>query len=330
MFICLYVCMIKIAINGFGRIGRSVYKRILDNHPNLEVVAINDLTDNETLEHLLKYDSIYGKYDKKIEARMLAEKDPEKLPWKDLGSDVVLECTGFFRDKEGASKHLKAGAKKVVISAPAKSSDIPTFLLGINEEKYDSSKDHIMDMGSCTTNCLAPIAKILNNSFSIEKGFMTTIHSYTNDQKILDIPHKDLRRARAAAINLIPTSTGAASAIGKAIPELNGKLDGIAVRVPTAIVSLLDLVVQVSKKTSKDEVNEEFLKAEKELKGIFRTEKEPLVSSDYIGDSYSSIIDLEQTMVKDGLVKVVGWYDNEYGYACRLAEFAEFIGKKLL
>lgn len=321
--------MVKIAINGFGRIGRPTLRRILDSHPNLKVVAVNDLTDNKTLEHLFKYDSIYGKYDKKITGEMLAEKEPEKLPWKKLGVDIVLECTGVFRDKQGAEKHLKAGAKKVIISAPAKSKEIPTFLLGINEEKYNAQKDHIMDMASCTTNCLAPMVKILNDSFGIKKGFMTTVHSYTNDQRILDLPHKDLRRARAAGLNLIPTSTGAASAIGKAIPELDGKLDGIAIRVPTCTVSVLDLIIQVKKPVTKQEVNKAFLKAEKELKGIFRTEKEPLVSTDYIGDTYSSILDLEQTMVKDDLVKVLGWYDNEYGYACRLAEFAEYTGKKL-
>lgn len=321
--------MIKVAINGFGRIGRPVLRRILDNHPDLKVVAINDLTDNETLEHLFKFDSIYGRYEKKIQAEMLAEKDPEKLPWKKMGVDIVLECTGAFRKKEEAQKHIKAGAKKVIISAPGKSEGIPTFLLGINEEKYDSSKDHIMDMGSCTTNCLAPMAKILNDNLGIKFGFMTTIHSYTNDQRILDLPHKDLRRARAAALNLIPTSTGAAKAIGKAIPSLDGKLDGIALRVPTPTVSILDLIVEVDKPTTKKDVNDIFIKAEKKYKGIFKTESEQLVSSDFIGNTYSSILDLDNTMVTDNLVKVLGWYDNEYGYACRLAEFAEYIGEKL-
>jgi len=320
----------KIAINGFGRIGRPVYRRILDNHPNLKVVAINDLTDNKTLEHLLKYDSTYGKYNKKIEAEMLAQTEPEKLPWKKMGIDIVLECTGIFTDREGASKHLKAGAKKVIISAPAKSEDIPTFVLGVNADKFDSKID-IMDMGSCTTNCLAPIAKVLNDNFKIIKGFMTTVHSYTNDQRIQDLPHKDLRRARAAALNMIPTSTGAAKAIGKAIPDLKGKLDGIAIRVPTPTVSLLDLIVQVEKSTTKEEVNKIFekLSDKADFKGIMRIEKEPLVSTDFIGDTYSAIVDLEETMVKDNLVKVLGWYDNEYGYACRLAEFAEFIGNRL-
>jgi len=336
--------MTKIAINGFGRIGRPVFRRILENHPDLEVVAINDLTDNKTLAHLLKYDSLYGKYEKSVsftkesisiggkKFKVFAEKDPEKLPWKKLGVDVVLECTGYFRDLEGAKKHIKAGAKKVIISAPGKDPGIPGFVLGVNEEKFDSQKDEIMDMGSCTTNCLAPIVKVLNDNFKIKKGFMTTIHSYTNDQRILDLPHKDLRRARSAALNIIPTTTGATKAIGKIIPELDGKLDGIAIRVPTPTVSILDLVVEVEKAPEDEkEVNDVFKKASKtkELQGIFRTEEEPLVSTDYIGDTYSAIVDLEQTMVKDSLVKVLGWYDNEYGYACRLAEFAEYVGKKL-
>ena len=321
---------IKIAINGFGRIGRPVFRRILDNHPNLEVVAINDLTDNPTLNHLLKYDSIYGRYDKKINCQMLSEPEPEKLPWKKLGVDIVLECTGRFTKLEEAKKHIKAGAKKVIISAPAKTDSIPGFILGVNEEKFDSKKDNIIDMGSCTTNCLAPMVKILDDNFKIKTGFMTTIHSYTNDQKILDLPHKDLRRARGAAINFIPTSTGATKAIGKIMPELKGKLDGIAIRVPTPTVSILDLVVQVEKPTTIAEVNNIFRKAErsKEFKGILRTEKDPLVSSDFIGDTYSSIIDLSLTDVHNNLIKVFGWYDNEYGYACRLAQFAEFIGQK--
>ena len=320
---------IKIAINGFGRIGRQVFKKIEESYPGLEIVAINDLTDNETLAHLLKHDSNYGKYDKEISVLMLAEKDPEKLPWKDLKVDIVLECTGLFADMEGAKKHIKAGAKKVVVSAPGK--DLPGFILGVNADTYDPKKVDIMDMGSCTTNCLAPIAKVLNDEFGIEKGFMTTVHSYTNDQKILDLPHKDLRRARAAGMNIIPTSTGAARAIGKMIPELDGKLDGIAMRVPTPTVSVLDLIVQVKKSTAKEEVNNAFRKAakEKHFKGILRVEEEPLVSMDFKGDEYSAIVDAEETMVKDNLIKVVSWYDNEWGYSCRLAEFAEFVGKKL-
>ncbi len=334
---------IKIAINGFGRIGRPTFRRILKNHPDLEVKAINDLTDNKTLAHLLKYDSVYGKYDQEVKFdqqsltvkgkkfRVFAEKEPEKLPWKKLGVDVVLECTGVFRKFEDAKRHITAGAKKVIISAPGKSPEIPSFVLGVNEEKFDSQKDEIIDMGSCTTNCLAPIVKVLNDNFVIEKGFMTTIHSYTTDQRILDLPHKDLRRARASALNIIPTTTGAAKAIGRVIPEVKGKIDGIAIRVPTPVVSLLDLVVQVQKSSTAEEVNQTFKKAcgQENFKGIMRIEKEPLVSTDYVGDSYSSIVDLSQTMVKDNLIKVVSWYDNEYAYACRLAEFAEYVGRKI-
>ena len=332
---------IKIAINGFGRIGRQVFKHIENGKSDLEVVAINDLTDTKTLAHLLKHDSTYGNYGKEISAKdksivvdgkeipILAEKDPEKLPWKDLKVDIVLECTGFFTDDAGARKHITAGAKKVIVSAPGK--DLPGFVLGVNADKYDSEKVDVMDMGSCTTNCLAPIAKVLNDEFGIVKGFMTTVHSYTNDQKILDLPHKDLRRARAAGLNMIPTSTGAAKAIGKMIPEIDGKLDGIAIRVPTPTVSILDLVVEVKKSTTKEEVNEVFRKAAatKGFKGILRVEEEPLVSMDFKGDTYSSIVDAEETMVKDNMVKIIGWYDNEWGYSCRLADFAEFVGKKM-
>jgi len=335
--------MVKIAINGFGRIGRPTLRRILDNHPNLEVVAINDLTDTKTLAHLLKYDSIYGKYGKEIKftgdslladgkkIKVFAENNPLKLPWKELGIDVVLECTGAFTEYEEAKKHLEAGAKKVIISAPSKSDKVPSFILGVNEEKYDPKKDNLVDMGSCTTNCLAPVAKVLNDNFKIVKGFMSTIHSYTNDQRILDLSHQDLRRARAAALNIIPTSTGAAKAIGKVIPELKGKLDGIALRVPTPTVSVLDLICELGKKATAEELNLAFKEAsqKKELQGILRIEDTPLVSSDYIGDSYSAVVDAPSTMAIDNLVKIVAWYDNEWGYACRLAEFAEYIGKKL-
>jgi len=334
---------VKIAINGFGRIGRPTFRRILDNHPNLEVVAVNDLTDNKTLAHLLKYDSVYRKYGKSVsfteksilvdgkEFPVFTEMDPEKLPWKELEVDVVLECTGRFTNLAGAKKHIKAGAKKVIISAPGKDPEIPGFVLGVNEEKFDPKKDKIMDMGSCTTNCLAPISKVLNDNFKIINGFMTTIHSYTNDQRILDLPHKDLRRTRAAALNIIPTTTGAAKAIGKIMPELDGKLDGIAIRVPTPTVSILDLVVEVEKITSVEKVNNAFKKAAESQKfqGILRAEEELLVSTDYIGDTYSAIVDLEKTIVKGNLIKVLGWYDNEYGYSCRLAEFAEYVWKKL-
>ena len=333
--------MVKIAINGFGRIGRPLFRRVFEKHPDLEIVAINDLTDAKTLAHLLKYDSVYRIFEREVKAnqnsilvegkefKVFAETDPTKLPWKDLGVDVVLECTGKFADLEGAKKHITAGAKKVIISAPGEGT--PSFILGVNEEKYDSQKDDVVDMGSCTTNCLAPVAKILHQNFKILRGFMTTCHSYTNDQKILDLPHKDLRRARAAALNIIPTSTGAAKAIGKVLPELDGKLDGIAFRVPTPTVSILDLICQVKKNTTVAEVNEVFKRAAEspELKGIFRVEETPLVSSDYIGDTFSAIIDAPLTMVKNNIIKVVAWYDNEFAYACRLAEFAEFIGKKL-
>lgn len=326
--------MIKIAINGFGRIGRPAFRRILDNHPKLEVKAINDLTDKKTLAHLLKYDSLYGIYKKPIgnKVKIFAETDPLKLPWGKLGIDIVLECTGHFTDFQGAKKHLKAGAKKVIISAPSKSSEkIPCYILGVNEEKFNPRKDTIVDMGSCTTNCLAPLAKVLNDNFKIIRGFMTTIHSYTNDQRILDLPHRDLRRARAAALNIVPTTTGAAKAIGRVIPELQGKLNGIALRVPIPVVSVLDLICQVKKKTNSKEVNYIFKKAsqKKELKGILGIEDAPLVSSDYKGNSFSAIVDADLTMAQDNLVKVVAWYDNEWAYACRLAEFAEYLGKKL-
>ncbi|PIS38845.1 MAG: type I glyceraldehyde-3-phosphate dehydrogenase [Candidatus Nealsonbacteria bacterium CG08_land_8_20_14_0_20_43_11] len=338
---------IKIAINGFGRIGRPALKQIIDNHPELEPVAINDLADPKTLAYLLKFDSIYGMYKKTLKAaenellvdgtaagrkiRIFNEKDPALLPWKELGVDIVLECTGNFTDYESANKHLEAGAKKVIISAPSKNPEkIPSFVLGVNEKKYDPKKNRIVDMGSCTTNCLAPIAKVINDNFKIIRGFMTTVHSYTNDQRILDLAHKDLRRARAAAINIIPTTTGAAKAIGNIIPELKGKLDGIALRVPTPTVSVLDLICQVEKKTSAEEVNYIFKKAsqQKELKEILGIEDAPLVSSDYKGNSFSAIIDAGLTMAQDNLVKIVAWYDNEWAYATRLAEFAAYMGKK--
>ena len=333
--------MARIAINGFGRIGRQVFKRIVENHSDLHVVAINDLTDTKTLAHLLKYDSNYGIFDAEILAgekeisvngkkyAVFAEKEISNLPWRDLGVDIVLECTGIFTNDKDARKHIEAGAKKVILSGPGK--DVPGFILGVNADTYDIKNVDVMDMGSCTTNCLAPIAKVLNDNFGITKGFMTTVHSYTNDQKILDLPHKDLRRARAAAINIIPTSTGAAKAIGKMIPELDGRLDGISMRVPTSVVSVLDLVVETEKATTKEEVNELFKKASKEkhFKGILRVEENELVSMDFKGDSYSSIVDESQTMVKDNLIKIIAWYDNEWGYSCRLAEFTEFVGKKL-
>lgn len=334
----------KIAINGFGRIGRPVLKRVISRHPDLELVAINDLADPKTLAYLLQFDSIYRRYDKMVKARegaisvdgkeikILAEEDPTKLPWKELGVDIVLECTGHFSDFEGAQKHLDAGAKYVIISTPSKDPDkINSFVLGVNSEKFDAKKDKISDMGSCTTNCLATVAKVLNDNLKISRGFMTTVHSYTNDQRILDLPHKDLRRARAAALNIIPTTTGAARAIGNVIPELKGKLDGVAFRVPTPTVSILDLICTVEKETSAEDVNYLFKKASQTegLKGILGIEDALLVSSDYIGNSYSAIVDASLTMANENLVKVTAWYDNEFAYACRLAEFADFIAKKI-
>ncbi|MFA5232377.1 MAG: type I glyceraldehyde-3-phosphate dehydrogenase [Candidatus Paceibacterota bacterium] len=332
--------MAKIAINGFGRIGRCTLKVILENNLDLEVVAVNDLTDNNTLLHLFKYDSAYGRFEGKAELKgdemmvgkqkikLFSEKDPEKLPWKELGVDIILECTGVFTDKEGAAKHIKAGARKVIISAPAKSDDIPSYILGVNADNYQG--EDVIDMGSCTTNCLAPLVKVLEDEFGIIKGFMTTIHSYTNDQRVLDLPHKDLRRARTAAANMIPTTTGAAKAIGKVVPSVSDKLDGIAVRVPTPIVSLVDLVCELKKETSVEEVNSLFKKISDKgsLKGILYAEEEPLVSSDFIGNSFSSIVDLEFTRAKDNMVKVLAWYDNEWGYSARLAEMALCVSKK--
>ena len=335
---------IKIAINGFGRIGRSAFRRILEKHPDLEIKAINDLTDTKTLAHLLKYDSVYGNYDKSVghkqeaividnrEFKILSEKEPTKLPWKDLDVDVVLECTGRFTDSETAKKHIQAGAKKVIISAPCKSEGVAHFVLGVNQEKYQPAKDSIVSMGSCTTNCLAPIAKVIDDNFEIESGLMTTIHSYTNDQRLLDSPHKDLRRARSAVLSMIPTSTGAAIAVTKTIPKLADKIHGIAVRVPTPVVSLVDFVAKVKKEVTVEEVNQVFKKAslDEKLKGILGIEETPLVSVDFRNNPLSAIVDISLTMVQQkNLVKVLAWYDNEWGYACRLAEFAEFIGKKL-
>lgn len=329
----------KIAINGFGRIGRCSLRAIIKENINVEVVAINDLSDNETLAHLFKHDSSYGVFEGKVKVEgdymivdgrkilMLAEKDPEKLPWKDMKVDVVLECTGVFRDRVGLTKHITAGAKKVIISAPAKDDDIPSYVLGVNINEYKG--ENVIDMGSCTTNCLAPVVKILENEFGIVKGFMTTIHSYTNDQNLLDLPHKDLRRARSAAENIIPTTTGAAKAIGKVVSTVKGKMDGISVRVPTPVVSLIDLVCELKKEVTIEEVNAAFDKYSNtgEMKGIFYVEKEPLVSSDFKGNSFSSIFDPEYTRVNGSMIKVMAWYDNEWAYSCRLVELAKIISK---
>jgi glyceraldehyde 3-phosphate dehydrogenase len=336
--------MTKIAINGFGRIGRPVFKKILDKFPQLEMAVINDLTDAKTLAHLLKYDSCYGRYDKEVEhksdgiivggktIKILAEKDPLNLPWKEMDVDVVLECTGRYTDYEGAKKHLDAGAKKVIISAPCKSEKVPTYILGVNNEQYAADRDNIISMASCTSNCLAPVVKVLNDKLGIEKALMTTAHSYTNDQRILDLPHEDLRRARAATLSIIPTTTGAAIAVTRAIPELEGKFHGISLRVPTPVVSICDLVAEVKRETSAEEVNFILNEAAKEekLKNILAVETEPLVSVDYRGSEYSAIVDAPCTMVIGGnMVKILAWYDNEWGYACRLAEMTDFVAEKL-
>jgi glyceraldehyde 3-phosphate dehydrogenase len=333
----------KIGINGFGRIGRQALRVVRERYPDkLDVVAINDLFDPATNAHLFKYDTNYGTYPGSVEVKgnnlvvdgeeiqVLAERDPAKLPCGDLGVQVVIESTGVFREGPLVAAHLEAGAKKALISAPAKKEDI-TIVLGVNEELYDPKKHHIISNASCTTNCLAPVAKIVNDRFGIVKGFMTTIHAYTGDQRLLDVGHKDLRRARAAAMNIVPTSTGAARAIGVVIPELDGKLDAFALRVPTSTVSLIDLTVEVERETSTDELRSVFKEAaEGKLKGILGYSEEPLVSVDYKGDSRSSIVDAEYTQVIQGnMVKVVSWYDNEWGYTVRLIDLANFVAERL-
>src|SRR3954469_4129151 len=332
---------IKVGINGFGRIGRNVVRASLKD-PNIEFVAVNDLTDAKTLAHLLKYDSVLGNLDHKVTAtgdsieldnkkfKVFAEKDPSKIDWESVGAQVVIESTGRFTNADDARKHLRGPVKKVIISAPAKNEDI-TIVLGVNEDKYDASKHNILSNASCTTNCLAPVAKVLNDEFKIVSGTMTTIHSYTNDQVILDFPHKDLRRARAAAINMIPTSTGAAKALKLVIPDLAGKLDGFAMRVPTPNVSVVDLVAVVEKKTTREEVNAALKKASESgpLKGYLGYEENELVSSDFKGDGRSSIVDSHMTLVVAGtLVKVISWYDNEWGYSCRVRDLINYIAAK--
>jgi glyceraldehyde 3-phosphate dehydrogenase len=332
---------IKVGINGFGRIGRNVLRTSL-NDPNLEFVAVNDLTDPKTLAHLLKYDSILGNLPNKISAgadsitindktiKVFKERDPGALPWDSVGAQVVIESTGHFTDANDAKKHLRGSVKKVIISAPAKNEDV-TVVLGVNQEKYDAAKHNIISNASCTTNCLAPIAKVINDTFKIVSGTMTTIHSYTNDQVILDFPHKDLRRARAAAINMIPTSTGAAKALRLVLPELAGKLDGFSMRVPTPNVSVVDLVAWVEKKTTKEEVNAALKKASESgpLKGYLGYEENELVSSDFKGDPRSSIVDAPMTLVVGGnCVKVISWYDNEWGYSCRVRDLIHYIAGK--
>jgi glyceraldehyde 3-phosphate dehydrogenase len=329
---------IKVGINGFGRIGRLVFRAAF-NETDIEIVGVNDITDANTLAHLLKYDSIHGQFPEDVivsdnsftvggrTVKVMAERDPGNLPWDVLGVEIVLECTGLFKDKEKASKHISAGARKVLISAPAKNHD-GTFVKGVNFDQYDSSKHQVVSIGSCTTNCLAPIVKVLHDNFKIKYGFMTTIHSYTNDQRILDLPHTDLRRARSAAMSMIPTTTGAAKAISEVIPEMKGRLDGLAVRVPTPDGSLVDLVVETEKKTSKEDVNAVMKKAaDGPMKGVLRYTEDPIVSIDVIGDPHSSIFDALSTMVtQENFIKVFSWYDNEWGFSCRMVDMIKLLG----
>ena len=333
---------IRVGINGFGRIGRNFLRAQLERGGDFEIVAANDIGDTKTMAYLLEHDSVLGPLDATVEAgdgfirvggheiKFVSEKDPAQLPWSDLGVDVAIESTGHFTDREGAQKHLEAGAKKVVISAPATDPDL-TLVLGVNDRDYDPEQHHIISNASCTTNCVAPVAKLLHEAYTIERGFMTTIHAYTNDQRTLDLPHKDLRRARAAAINLIPTSTGAARAIGIVLPDLKGKVDGMSMRAPVPTGSIVDLVVQVARETSKDEVNELFRsKADTgDLESILQYSEEPLVSTDIIHSSYSSIFDSGLTMVNGNLVKVFSWYDNEWGYSCRLVDLVAKIAETM-
>ncbi|HEX5557678.1 MAG TPA: type I glyceraldehyde-3-phosphate dehydrogenase [Gaiellales bacterium] len=324
---------VRVGINGFGRIGRNVFRAARERGAGYEIVAVNDLMEPRIAAHLLRYDTVHGRFAGAVEAgegklvvdgndvQVLSERDPANLPWKDMGVEVIVESTGLFTKREAASKHLDAGARKVIISAPATEPDI-TICIGVNDDKYDAGEHHIISNASCTTNCLAPLVKVLHETFGIERGFMTTTHAYTQDQQILDAVHRDYRRARAAAANVIPTSTGAATAIGLVIPEMQGRLDGISMRVPVTDGSVTDLIAQVGRETSKDEVNEAFAAAADtgSLTGILRYSDDPLVSSDIVGESYSSIFDSPLTMVNGNLVKVVSWYDNEWGYSCRVAD----------
>jgi len=334
---------LRVGINGFGRIGRNFFRAYLDRGGDFELVAANDIGDTKTMAHLLKHDSVLGTLDLPVQAgegfirageheiRFVTERDPAQLPWGELGVDVAIESTGIFTDRASAEKHLEAGAKKVVISAPATDPDL-TVVLGVNDGEYDPERHNIISNASCTTNCVAPLAKVLHEAYTIERGFMTTIHAYTNDQRTLDLPHPDLRRARAAAINLIPTSTGAARAIGVVMPELKGKVDGMSMRAPVPTGSIVDLVVQVVSETSADAVNELFRSRADtgDLEGILLYSDEPLVSTDIVHSPYSSIFDSDLTMVNGNLVKVFGWYDNEWGYSCRLVDLVALIGKTLI
>ncbi len=332
---------VKVGINGFGRIGRNFFRALLASGADIEVVGINDLTDTKTLAHLLKYDSILGRLDREVQAGdgaiivggrsipVFAERDPAALPWAKVGADIVIESTGFFVDAESAGKHRDAGAKKVIISAPAKDEDI-TIVMGVNDDQYDPAKDHIISNASCTTNCLAPMAKVIDDAFGIERGLMTTIHAYTNDQNILDYPHKDLRRARAAALNMIPTSTGAAKAIGLVLPHLKGKLDGYAMRVPVPTGSATDLTVELKTPATKEQINAAIkAAADGPLKGILEYTEDPIVSTDIVTDPASCIFDAAMTNASGNMVKVLGWYDNEWGYSNRLVDLVRLVGSKL-
>jgi glyceraldehyde 3-phosphate dehydrogenase len=333
---------VRVGINGFGRIGRQSLKALIERAPDVEVVAVNDLVDTKTNAHLFKHDSTYGAYAGEVghtddgividgrEIKVLQFKDPAQLPWGDLGVDIVVESTGVFTDADKAGAHLQAGAKKVIISAPAKNEDI-TIVLGVNEDKYDPASHHIISNASCTTNCLAPAAKVVHDRWTIRRGLMNTIHSYTNDQRILDVAHKDPRRARAAGLNIIPTTTGAAKALALVIPDLKGKFDGFSLRVPTPTVSVVDFTAELDKDVTLDELNGAFREeAEGSLKGILGASDEPLVSTDFRGDSRSSIIDLDSNMVLGGnFVKVIAWYDNEWGYSCRVADLTKFVADRL-
>lgn len=331
---------VKVAINGFGRIGRLLYRAAIEREANVDFVAVNDLTDAKTLGHLLKYDSVHGRFNADVQVRenslfvngkemkVISQRDPAQLPWKDMGVYLAVESTGFFTDRDGASKHLAAGAKKVLISAPAKNPDV-TLVIGVNDQMYDHEKHNLISNASCTTNCVGPVTKVLHDNFGVERALMTTAHAYTNDQRVMDLVHKDMRRARAAALNIIPTTTGAARAIGLVMPDLAGKIDGLALRIPTPDVSIVDLSAVVKRPATVEEINAAYKKAaEGPLKGILDYTEEPIVSTDVLHNTYSAVFDAMSTMVVDNnLVKLLAWYDNEWGFSCRMVEQIEMIGK---
>jgi len=341
LYVGEFVMTVKVGINGFGRIGRLLYRAAVEEDADIDFVAVNDITDTKTLAHLLKYDSVHGRFNADVqvkesslivngkEIKVLSQRDPAQLPWKDLGVYLAVESTGLFTDREGASKHLTAGAKKVLISAPAKNPDA-TIVLGVNQDTYDHKKHHLISNASCTTNCVAPVTKVLHENFGVQKALMMTAHAYTNDQRVTDLVHKDLRRARAAALNIIPTTTGAAYAVGLVIPELTGRIDGIALRVPVPDVSIVDLTALLKQDATKESINAAFKKAAQgSLKGILEYTEEPIVSTDVLHTTYSGIFDAQSTMVIDkNFVKVLAWYDNEWGFSCRMVEQIEMVAKK--